>query len=133
MFLLMLACLAGLVVGVFFLKFVLITVAVQASLAYNKILGRDVQAKYQQVNLVPDWVKTLADDNVYQRYSIDPPRIVPYPAFYRKGFKFFNEGHYQYAVSYDGTGRYTVYRKVRSEASGNKTKSVVKARSKIKI
>jgi hypothetical protein len=83
--------------------------------------------------MIPDRVKTLADDNVYQRYSIDPPRIVPHPAFYRNGFKFFNEGHYQYAVSYDGTGRYTVYRKVRSETPDNKTKSVVKARSRIKI
>lgn len=133
MFLLMLACLAGLIVGVFFLKFALITVAVQASLAYNTILGRNVQAKYQQMNLAPDWVKTLANDNVYQRYSIDPPRIVPYPAFYRKGFKFFNEGHYQYAVSYDGTGKYTIYRKVSSDTSGNKTKSVVRGKSKIKV
>jgi hypothetical protein len=133
MYLLVLAWLVGVIVGVFFLKFVLITVAVQVSLSYNKILGRNVQAKYQQVNVIPDWVKTLADDNVYQRYSIDPPRIVPYPAFYRNGFKFFNEGHYQYAVSYDGTGKYTVYRKVRSETSGNKTKSAVKTRSKFKV
>jgi hypothetical protein len=119
--------------GIFLLKVVLVMVGVQVSLAYNKLLGLNVQAEYQQVNMIPDRVKTLADDNVYQRYSIDPPRIVPHPAFYRNGFKFFNEGHYQYAVSYDGTGRYTIYRKVRSETSGNKTKSAVKARSKMKV
>ncbi len=133
MFWLMLAWFAGIIVGIFLLKIVLVMVAVQISLAYKKILGRNVKAKYQQVNVVPDWVKALADSNIYQRYSIDPPRIVPHPAFYRNGFKFFNEGHDEYAVSYDGTGKYTVYRKVRSETSGNKTKSVVKARSKIKV
>ena len=80
---LMLAWLAGFIVGVFLLKVVLITVAVQASLAYNTILGRNVQTKYQQVDAIPDWIKTLADDNIYQRYSINPPRVVAYPAFYR--------------------------------------------------
>lgn len=133
MFLLMLAWLVGVIVGIFLLKFVLVMVAVQVSLAYYTILGRNVKAKYQQVNVIPDWVKTLADDNVYQRYSIDPPRIVPYPAFYRNGFKFFNGGQYQYAVSYDGTGKYTVYRKMRSEASGSKTKSIVEGKHKTKV
>lgn len=133
MFLLMLAWLVGVIVGILLLKFVLVMVAVQVSLAYYTILGRNVKAKYQQVNVIPDWVKTLADDNVYQRYSIDPPRIVPYPAFYRNGFKFFNGGQYQYAVSYDGTGKYTVYRKIRSEASGSKTKSIVEGKHKTKV
>ncbi|MDD3317303.1 MAG: hypothetical protein PHY07_07555 [Methanosarcina sp.] len=133
MFLLMLAGLVGLLGFLFLLKAVLIMVAVKASVGYNATVGRNIQAKYQQVNLIPDWVKTLADENVYQRYSLDPLRIVAYPAFYRNGFKFFNGDHYQYAVSYDGTGKYTVYRKVRSGASGNKTKSVAKVRSKIKV
>jgi hypothetical protein len=97
-----------------------VMVALQASLAYNTVIGHDIQAKYQRLDIIPDRVKTFVDDNVYQRYSIDPPRIVLYPEFYRNGFKFFNGGHYQYAVSYDGTGKYTVYRKLRSEASGNK-------------
>ena len=133
MFLLMLAWFIGFLVGVLVLKVVFVMVAVQASLAYKTIIGRNIQEKYQQVNLVPDWVKTLADNNVYQRYSLDPLRVVTYPAFYRNGFKFFNGGHYQYAVSYDGTGKYTVYRKVRSGTSGNKTKSVVEEKSKIKV
>lgn len=133
MFLLMLAWLVGFLVGVFFLKVVFVMVAVQVSLAYNATIGRNIQAKYQQVNMIPDWVKTLAEDNVYQRYSINPLRVVAYPAFYRNGFKFFNRGHYQYVVSYDGTGKYTVYRKIRSDTSGNKTKSVVKGKSKIKV
>ncbi|MGI5992716.1 MAG: hypothetical protein ACOX79_10085 [Methanosarcina sp.] len=133
MFLLMLAGLVGLLGFLFLLKALLIMVAVKASLGYNATVGRNIQAKYQQVNLIPDWVKTLADENVYQRYSLDPLRIVAYPAFYRNGFKFFNGDQYQYAVSYDGTGKYTVYRKVRSGVSGNKTKSVAKVRSKIKV
>jgi hypothetical protein len=130
---LMLAWFVGIIVGIFLLKVVLVMAAVQISLAYNQILKRNVKVKYQQVNVIPDWVKALADDNIYQRYSIDPPRIVPYPAFYRNGFIFFNEGHDEYAVSYDGTGKYTVYRKVMSETSGNKTKSVVKVESKTKV
>jgi hypothetical protein len=133
MSLLMLAWLVGVIVGIFLMKVALVMIAVQVSLAYHKILGRNIQAKYQQVDVIPDWVKTLADGNIYQRYSIDPPRVVPYPAFYRNGFKFFNDGHYQYAVSYDGTGKYTIYRRLRSETSGNKEKSVVSARSKIKV
>jgi hypothetical protein len=132
-FLLMLAGLVGLLVGLFLLKAVFVMVAVKASLTYNIIIGRNIQAKYRQVNMIPDWVKTLADDNIYQRYSIDPLRIVAYPAFYRNGFKFFNRSHYQYAVSYDGTGKYTVYRKMRLGPSGNKTKSAAKVRSKIKV
>ncbi|WP_292387939.1 hypothetical protein [Methanosarcina sp. UBA5] len=133
MFLLMLAWIVGFVVGVFLLKLVFITVAVQASLAYNVIIGHNIQEKYQQVNVIPDWVKNLADNNVYQRYSINPLRVVPYPAFYRKGFKFFSENQYKYAISYDGTGKYTVYRKVGSETSSNKTKSVIEGNSKIKV
>lgn len=133
MFLLMLAWLVGFLVGIFFLKVMFVMIAVQASLTYNEIIGRNIQAKYQRVNMIPDWVKTLADDNVYQRYSIDPLRIVAYPAFYRNGFKFFNGGDYQYAVSYDGTGKYTVYKILRSGISGNKTKSVVEGKSKIKV
>lgn len=133
MFWLMLACLVGFIVGIFLLKVVLIMAAVQVSLAYNSILGRDVQAKYQQVNVIPDWIKTLADNNIYQRYSINPPRFVEYPAFYRNGFKFFNEDSYKYAVSYDGTGKYTVYRKLIAEPSGNKMKSVVEGKSKTKV
>jgi hypothetical protein len=134
----MLAWLVGFVMGFFILKIVLIKVAVKVSLAYKTILGSNIQAKYQQVNVIPDWVKTLADDNIYQRYSIDPPRIVPFPAFYRNGFKFFNGGNYKYAISYDGTGKYTIYRKVISGASGNKTKSIetksiVKGKSKTKV
>lgn len=133
MFWLILAWFVGFIVGVFLLKVVLIKVAVQVSLAYNSILGRNVQAKYQQVNVIPDWVKTLADDNIYQRYSIDPPRIVAYPAFYRNGFKFFDGGNCKYAVSYDGTGKYTVYRKLSSEPLVNKVKSVVEGKSKTKV
>jgi hypothetical protein len=119
--------------GFLLLKFVIVTVAVQALLAYNTIIGRDIQEKYQEVNVIPDWVKTLVDDNVYQRYFIDPPLIAAYPAFYRKGFKVFSEDQYKYAISYDGTGKYIVYRKVRSGASSNKTKSVVEGKSEIKI
>ncbi|AYK14388.1 MAG: hypothetical protein ACOX7X_12335 [Methanosarcina flavescens] len=130
---LMLAWLAGFIVGVFLLKVVLITVAVQASLAYNTILGRNVQTKYQQVDAIPDWIKTLADDNIYQRYSINPPRVVAYPAFYRNGFKFFDGEDGKYAVSYDGTGKYTVYRRLRSGPSGNKVKSMVEEKSKAKV
>jgi hypothetical protein len=133
MFWLMLAWLAGLIVGIFLLKVVLITVAVQISLAYNSILGRNVQAKYQQVDAIPDLIKTLADDNIYQRYSINPPRIVAYPAFYRNGFKFFDGGDGKYAVSYDGTGKYTVYRRLRSGPSGSKVKSVFEGKSKTKV
>lgn len=91
MFLLVLAWLVGVIVGIFFLKVIFVMVALQASLAYNAIIGRDIQAKYQRLDIIPDRVKNLADDNVYQRYSINPPRIVPYPAFYRSGFKFFME------------------------------------------
>ncbi|AKB14134.1 hypothetical protein SAMN02910340_02659 [Methanosarcina thermophila] len=130
---LMLAWLAGLIIGIFLLKVLLIKVAVQASLAYNAILGRNVQAKYQQVDTIPDWIKTLADDNIYQRYSINPPRIVAHPAFYRSGFKFFNGEDGKYAVSYDGTGKYTVYRRLKSEPSGNRVKSVVGRKSKAKV
>lgn len=133
MFLLMLAWFIGFLVGVLVLKVVFVMVAVQASLAYKTIIGRNVQAKYQQVNTIPDWVKTLAEDSIYQRYSIDPPRVVAYPAFYRNGFKFFSEDQYKYAISYDGTGKYTVYRKLVSETSGNTAKSVVERKSKIKV
>ncbi|AKB50002.1 hypothetical protein MSBRW_0749 [Methanosarcina barkeri str. Wiesmoor] len=115
------------------LKFVFVTVAVQASLAYNAIIGHNIQEKYQQVNMIPDWVKTLADNNIYQRYSLDPLRVVKYPAFYRKGFKFFNRNQYKYAVSYEGNGKYTVYRKVRAGISGNKTKTMVEEKSEIKV
>ncbi|RXA19359.1 hypothetical protein EQO05_09560 [Methanosarcina sp. MSH10X1] len=132
MFWLMLAWLVGVLAGVFILKILLIMAAVQVSIAYNSILGRNVQAKYQQVNVIPDWVKTLADDNIYQRYSIDPPRFVAYPSFYRSGFKFFDDHNYKYAISYDGTGKYTVYRKLSSEPSGNKLKSAVEGKSKTK-
>ncbi|WP_196298025.1 hypothetical protein [Methanosarcina barkeri] len=123
----------GFIVGVFLLKFVFVTVAVQASLAYNAIIGHNIQEKYQQVNMIPDWVKTLADNNIYQRYSLDPLRVVKYPAFYRKGFKFFNRNQYKYAVSYEGNGKYTVYRKVRAGISGNKTKTMVEEKSEIKV
>ena len=133
MFLLILAWLIGFVVGVFLLKFLFVRVAVQASLAYNAIIGHNIHEKYQQVNVVPDWIKTLADDNVYQRYSLDPLRFVTYPAFYRKGFKFFDGDQYKYAVSYDGTGKYAVYKKVRSGTSGNNMKSVAEGKSKIKV
>lgn len=133
MFLSMITRLAGLILGFFLLKVILVMVAVQVSLAYNAIIGRNVEAKYERVNTIPDWVKTLADGNIYQRYSIDPPRIVTYPAFYRNGFKFFNRSQDQYAVSYDGTGKYTVYRKLMPETSGSKTKSVVEKKSKIKV
>ncbi|MGB9939680.1 hypothetical protein [Methanosarcina sp.] len=128
-----LAWLVGFILVVFFLKVLFVMIAVQASRAYNAILGRNVQAKYQQVNTIPDWVKTLAEDSIYQRYSIDPPRIVAYPAFYRNGFKFFDRGHDKYAVSYDGTGKYTVYKISRSEASANQKKSVVEGKSKTKV
>lgn len=133
MFLLILAWLIGFVVGVFLLKFLFVRVVVQASLAYNAIIGHNIHEKYQQVNVVPDWIKTLADDNVYQRYSLDPLRFVTYPAFYRKGFKFFDGDQYKYAVSYDGTGKYAVYKKVRSETLGNNMKSVAEEKSKIKV
>ncbi|WP_292379765.1 hypothetical protein [Methanosarcina sp. UBA289] len=133
MLLLMLAWLVGFFAGVILLKFVFIMVAVRASLAYNTVIGRNIQEKYQQVNLVPDWVKTFADDNIYQRYSLDPLRVVEYPAFYRKGFKFFNGSQYKYAISYDGTGKYTVYRKEIAGISGNKTKIMVEEKSEIKV
>jgi hypothetical protein len=133
MFLLMLAWLIGFVVGVFLLKFMFVTVAVQVSLAYNAIIGHNIQEKYQQVDVIPDWVKTLADNNIYQRYSLDPLRVVKYPAFYRKGFKFFNGDQYKYVVSYEGNGKYAVYRKVRSGISSNKTKTVVEEKSEIKV
>lgn len=133
MLLLMLAWLVGFVVGVILMKFVFVIIAVQASLAYNTVIGRNIQEKYQQVKLVPDWVKTLADDNIYQRYSLDPLRVVEYPAFYKKGFKFFNGSQYKYAVSYDGTGKYTVYRKEIAGISGNKTKTMVEEKSEIKV
>jgi len=123
----------GFVVGIFLLKFVFVKVAVQASLAYNTIIGRNIHGKYQQVDVIPDLVKTLADSNIYQRYSLDPLRVVKYPAFYRKGFKFFDGDQYKYAICYEGNGNYTVYRKVRAEISGNKTKTVVKEKSKIKV
>ncbi|WP_243684600.1 hypothetical protein [Methanosarcina barkeri] len=92
MLLLMIAWIVGFIVGVFLLKFLFVTVAVQASLAYNAIIERNIQGKYQQVNVIPDLVKTLVDSNIYQRYSLDPLRVVKYPAFYRKGFKFFLMG-----------------------------------------
>lgn len=130
---LILAWIVGLVVGVFLLKFVFVTVAVQASLAHNAIIGHNIQGKYHQVYVVPDWVKTLADNNIYQRYSLDPLRVVTYPAFYRKGFKFFEGEQYKYVVSYDGTGKYIVYRKVREGISGSKTKTVVEEKSEVKV
>lgn len=133
MFLSMVTWLAGLIAGGFLLKVILVMIAVQVSLAYNAIIGRNVEMKYERVNLIPDWVKILAESNIYQRYSIDPPRIVTYPAFYRNGFKFFNRGQDQYAISYDGTGKYTVYRKLVSETPDNKTKSVVEKKYKIKV
>lgn len=133
MILFMLACIIGLVVGVLLLKFILVTVAVQVSLAYNTIIGHNIQEKYQQVNVTPDWVKTLADNNIYQRYSLDPLRVVKYPAFYKKGFKFFDGDQYKYAVSYEGNGKYTVYRKMRAGISGNKTKTMVEEKSEIKV
>ncbi len=133
MILFMLACIIGLVVGVLLLKFIFVTVAVQVSLAYNTIIGHNIQEKYQQVNVTPDWVKTLADDNIYQRYSLDPLRVVKYPAFYRKGFKFFDGDQYKYAISYEGNGKYTVYRKIRAGISGNKTKTMVEEKSEIKV
>lgn len=133
MILFMLACIIGLVVGVLLLKFIFVTVAVQISLAYNTIIGHNIQEKYQQVNVTPDWVKTLADDNIYQRYSLDPLRVVKYPAFYRKGFKFFDGDQYKYAISYEGNGKYTVYRKIRAGISGNKTKTMVEEKSEIKV
>lgn len=133
MFWLILAGFVGLLAGVFLLKFLFVKVAVQALLAYNAIIGRNIQAKYQLVDVVPDWVKTFADNNIYQRYSIDPLRVVAYPAFYRNGFKFFNRDHYQYAIFYDGTGKYTVYRKLIHKTPGNKTKSIIEEKSKIKV
>lgn len=133
MLLLMITWIVGFIVGVFLLKFLFVTVAVQASLAYNTIIGRNIHGKYQQVNVIPDLVKTLADSKIYQRYSLDPLRVVKYPAFYRKGFKFFNGDQYKYAVSYEGNGKYTVYRKVRAGISGSKTKTVVEEKSEIKV
>lgn len=133
MILFMLAWVVGLAVGVLLLKFLFVTVAVQVSLAYNAIIGRNIQEKYQQVNVIPEWVKTLADNNIYQRYSLDPLRVVKYPAFYRTGFKFFNGDQYKYVVSYEGNGKYTVYRKVRAGISGNKTKIVVEEKSEIRV
>ena len=38
--------------GIFLLKVVLVMVGVQVSLAYNKLLGLNVQAEYQQVNII---------------------------------------------------------------------------------
>lgn len=133
MILFMLTWIVGFIVGVFLLKFLLVTVAVQASLAYNSIIGSNIQEKYQQVNMIPDGIKTLADNNIYQRYSLDPLRVVKYPAFYRKGFKFFDGDQYTYAVSYDGNGKYTVYRKIRAGIQGNKTRTVVEEKSEIKV
>jgi hypothetical protein len=132
MFMLLLVWLTGFVVGIFFLKAGFVMVAVQASLVYNSIIGRNIAKKYRKIDVVPDWVKTLAEKNVYQRYSIDPLRIVPYPAFYRKGFKFFSGAHCQYAVSYDGTGKYTLYKKLKSGALGSKTESTVEGKIKIR-
>jgi len=133
MILLITAWIVGFVAGVFLMKFLFVTIAIKASLAYNTIIGHNIHEKYQQVNMIPDWVKTLADNNIYQRYSLEPLRIVKYPAFYRKGFKFFEESQYKYAISYEGNGKYTAYRKVRAGISGNKTKTVTEEKSEIKV